>query len=235
MLASRAPLSHPRRDASLACPRSADSTTATCAAQHSCWRRTLALRRREQRARSALARRSCCRLRDRRALMLKSVAGAKGWSSAHLDAAMIGTVDRAFSWVRLPGSPGSSSGQRQDSPIHHRLGRRRSASCARSKRMMTGSASSRTEPWSRFSHDQLERHGRRWLRIWRSRHGLAVDLTAAMESWPTTKFPSAVDLNHLAETKWMAQGPEPLESIRSMISLLHDDPRQDGEGCPVDM
>ena len=49
------------------------------------------------------------------------------------------------------------------------------------------------------------------------------------------KIPSGVDLNHLAETSGMAQGPEPLESIRSMISLLHDDPRQDGEGCPVDM
>ncbi len=49
------------------------------------------------------------------------------------------------------------------------------------------------------------------------------------------KIPSGVDLNHLAETSGMTQGPEPLESIRSMISLLHDDPRQDGEGCPVDM
>src|SRR2546425_2791435 len=85
MLPSRAPLSHPRRDASLPCPRSADSTTATSAAQHSRWRRTLARRRREQRARSTLARRSCCRLRDRHAIMLKSVAGAKRWSSAHLD------------------------------------------------------------------------------------------------------------------------------------------------------
>ena len=46
---------------------------------------------------------------------------------------------------------------------------------------------------------------------------------------------SGVDLNHLAETGGMAQGAESLESIRSMISLLHDDPRQDGEGCPVDM
>src|SRR5437867_3705875 len=85
MLPSRVPLSHPRRDGSLPCPRSADSTTATSAAQRSRGRRTLARRRREQRARSALARRSCCRLRDRHALMLKSVAGAKGWSSAHLD------------------------------------------------------------------------------------------------------------------------------------------------------
>ena len=33
-------------------------------------------------------------------------------------AAMIGTVDRAFSWVRLPGSPGSSFGQRH--LLHHR-------------------------------------------------------------------------------------------------------------------
>ena len=46
---------------------------------------------------------------------------------------------------------------------------------------------------------------------------------------------SGVDLNHLTETGGMAQGAESLESIRSMISLLHDDPRQDGEGCPVDM
>ena len=46
---------------------------------------------------------------------------------------------------------------------------------------------------------------------------------------------SGVDFNHLTETGGMAQGAESLKSIRSMVSLLHDDPRQDGEGCPVDM
>jgi hypothetical protein len=46
---------------------------------------------------------------------------------------------------------------------------------------------------------------------------------------------SRIDLNELAKTSGMAQGPKPLESIRSMISLLHDDPRQDGESGSIDV
>jgi hypothetical protein len=48
-------------------------------------------------------------------------------------------------------------------------------------------------------------------------------------------FDSRIDLNELAKTSGMAQGPKPLESIRSMIRLLHDDPREDGESGSIDV
>jgi putative transposase len=75
MLQSRAPSSYPSRDASLSCHRSADSTTATSAAQRSRRRRTLDRRRGDQ---SALGARAtvCCRLCDRYAVIFKSVARA---------------------------------------------------------------------------------------------------------------------------------------------------------------
>src|SRR5207253_11343758 len=44
---------------------------------------------------------------------------------------------------------------------------------------------------------------------------------------------SSLDLNQLTKTRRMAQGAEPLERIRSIISLLHDNPREDGESGPV--
>src|SRR6267143_966236 len=104
MLPSRAPSSHPRRDASLPCPRSADSTTATSAAQRSRWRRTLSRWRREQSAIGACATvllpaaRSTCahvQVRGTRHMMVGGVRRLQ---------AMIGTTDRVFSWVQLPGS-----------------------------------------------------------------------------------------------------------------------------------
>src|SRR5258708_683795 len=96
MLPSRALSSHPRRDASLPCPRSADSTTATSAAQRSRRQRPLARRKETERDRGA------------RAMLLLPAAPSTcahvqhRWlephhrQSAYPIAATIGTADRAL-------------------------------------------------------------------------------------------------------------------------------------------
>jgi hypothetical protein len=73
--------------------------------------------------------------------------------------------------------------------------------------------------------------------VW-TRSGQSLPGTTAPTNGHVVSFGlrlSGVDLNELPEASGMTQGPEPLERIGSMIRLLHDDSRQDGEGCPVDM